>query len=157
MRILFVCTGNICRSPAACGVMRKLIERAGLQDRVGVDSAGVSGYHAGEAPDRRTQQSAKVRGYDLSALRARPVAAGDFEEFDLILAMDVDHETALLNACPPQLRGRIRRFLDFAPGIGRRGVPDPYYGGPQGFEDVLDMIEAGCTGILAHVQAQLDR
>jgi protein-tyrosine phosphatase len=157
VKLLFVCTGNICRSPAADGVMRKLVERAGLEGRVLVDSAGVSAYHAGEAPDSRTQQSARKRGYDLSDLQARAVVKRDFQEFDLILAMDVEHETALLAACPPDLRQRVRRFLDFAPEAGRQGVPDPYYGGPQGFEDVLDMIEAGCRGLLAHVQSHLER
>lgn len=153
--VLFVCTGNICRSPTADGVFRRMVADAGLQGRVGIDSAGVSGWHAGEAPDRRTQDTARKRGYDLSGLRARAVEPADFAKFDLLLAMDRGHEESLLLAAPEEAKSRIRLFMSFAPETGIGEVPDPYYGGPDGFTHVLEMIEAACRGLLLHVRTQL--
>lgn len=153
--ILFVCTGNICRSPTAHGVLLARLEQAGLAGRVQVDSAGTHGYHTGEPPDERSQAHAARRGYDLSGLRARPVMAEDFEQYDLILAMDGGHLELLTERCPPALRPRLQRFTAWCTQHQTRDVPDPYYGGPQGFEHVLDLVEDGCAGLLAHVRTQL--
>lgn len=119
-----------------------------------IDSAGTAGYHVGELPDRRTRQAAARRGYDLSALRARVVEPRDFESFDLILAMDRENLRALERRAPPQAHERLRLFLDFAPETGISEVPDPYYGGPNGFEDVLDLIEAASRGLIEHLRRQ---
>ncbi|MBE9608657.1 low molecular weight phosphotyrosine protein phosphatase [Chitinilyticum litopenaei] len=150
-----VCTGNICRSPTADGVMRHVVEQAGLAGRVEVDSAGTSSYHVGEEPDTRAQQHARKRGYDLSPLRARQVRRDDFTRFDLILAMDGSHMDVLRQRCPADEQHRLFMFMDFA--SQRRGaeVPDPYYGGAAGFEEVLDMVEDACAGLLAHVDTAL--
>jgi protein-tyrosine phosphatase len=153
--VLLVCTGNICRSPTADGVLRQLVREAGLEGRVRVDSAGTHGYHVGEAPDPRAQEHARRRGYDLSALRARQVEPGDFERFDLILAMDRGHLMLLRRLAPPDHRHKLRLFMEFAASWDLAEVPDPYYGGDAGFEQVLDMIEAGSRGVLAELQAAL--
>jgi len=145
MKVLFVCTGNICRSPTAEGVFREMARREGL--RVHVESAGTHDYHVGEPPDERAQHHAKRRGYDLSAQRARHVASDDFEAFDLIVAMDRGHLRLLQRICPPHHKSKLRPFLSDA------DVPDPYYGGPEGFEQVLDMIEEACRGLLAEISA----
>ena len=139
-KVLFVCTGNICRSPTAEGVLRHLAAARGIA--VLVESAGTHGYHVGSAPDRRAQHHAKGRGYDLSAQRARQVRPRDFEEFDLIVAMDRGHLDTLHEQCPPEQHGKLRMLV---PG---RDVPDPYYGGPAGFEQVLDLVEAACRDLL---------
>ena len=139
-KILFVCTGNICRSPTAEGVLRHLAKDAGVE--VHVESAGIGDWHIGQAPDQRAQHHAKTRGYDLSAQRARQVRKRDFEEFDLIVAMDHGHLEILRDHCPPQHRGKLRML------VNGHDVPDPYYGGPEGFEQVLDMVEAACLGLL---------
>ena len=144
MKVLFVCTGNICRSPTAEGVLRHLAHEAGID--IHVESRGTHDYHVGEAPDERAQHHAKGRGYDLSALRARRVSAQDFAQFDLILAMDRGHLKVLERMCPPEQRSKLRLFV---PG---RDVPDPYYGGPEGFEQVLDLVEAACRGLLSEVK-----
>ncbi len=145
--VLFVCTGNICRSPTAHGVFLKMVETAGLAQRVRVDSAGTHDYHVGEAPDARTQAHARRRGYDLSGLRARQVADADFTTFDRILAMDRGHLKILRHRAPPGFGG-LQLFLDYAtPSVGA-DVPDPYYGGADGFEHVLDMIELAAAGLL---------
>jgi len=144
-RILFVCTGNICRSPTAEGVMRKLA--ADMDLPVHVESAGTHDYHVGDPPDTRAQRHAKGRGYDLSEQRARQVRRRDFEEFDLILAMDRGHLEILLENCPPQHQAKVRMLID------GHDVPDPYYGGAEGFEQVLDMVEAACLGLLSEVKA----
>ncbi|MGA7984745.1 MAG: low molecular weight protein-tyrosine-phosphatase [Burkholderiales bacterium] len=149
--VLFVCTGNICRSPTADGVMRRLVREAGLADKIRVDSAGTHDYHVGEPPDERAQEHARRRGYDLSGLRARQVAADDFEFFELILAMDRGHLEILRRAVPSQHRHKLRLFMEFAVGQSEE-VPDPYYGGPGGFERVLDMVEAAARGLLAELQ-----
>ncbi len=147
--ILFVCTGNICRSPAAEGVLRDALRRAGLQEQVRIASAGTHGYHAGEPPDERAQRHAARRGYEIGALRARVVARSDFDEFDLILAMDRGHLRILQRLAPQAHRHKLRLFMEYAEGWSEQEVPDPYYGGPEGFEQMLDMIEAGARGLLA--------
>lgn len=152
MRILFVCLGNICRSPTAEVVFRALAAREAPDIVLEVDSAGTAGYHVGELPDRRTRQAAARRGYDLSALRARVVEPRDFEHFDLILAMDRENLRALERRAPAHTRGRLRLFLEFAPDAGISEVPDPYYGGPNGFEDVLDLIEAASRGLIEQLR-----
>ncbi len=138
--VLFVCSGNICRSPTAEGVFRRLCEQAGLALRI--ESAGLGDWHVGDPPDARSQRHAKKRGYDLSAQRARQVRPGDFEEFDLILAMDRGHLRALERMALPRRRAGIRLFAVDC------DVPDPYYGGPDGFEQVLDLVEAHCRRLL---------
>ncbi len=155
MKVLFVCTGNICRSPTAEGVFRALVAAAGLDGRIATDSAGTHSYHVGEPPDRRSVAAARERGMDLSDLRARKVRAEDFRDFDLILAMDRSHYDALRRACPRDLAERVRLFLDFAPHLGLKDVPDPYYGAGDGFERVLDMIEAASAGLLDHIRERL--
>jgi protein-tyrosine phosphatase len=152
VRILFVCLGNICRSPTAEVVLRTVASREAPDLALEVDSAGTAGYHVGEPPDRRTRQAAARRGYDLSALRARVVEPDDFEHYDLILAMDRENLRALERRAPAHARGRLRLFLEFAPETGVSEVPDPYYGGPNGFEDVLDLIEAASRGLVEHLR-----
>jgi protein-tyrosine phosphatase len=154
VKILFVCLGNICRSPTAEVVFRAVAAREAPDIVLEIDSAGTAGYHVGELPDRRTRQAAARRGYDLSALRARVVEPRDFEHFDLILAMDRENLQALERRAPPQSHDRLRLFLEFAPQTGISEVPDPYYGGPNGFEDVLDLIEAASRGLLEHLRRQ---
>lgn len=153
--VLVVCTGNICRSPTADGVLRRLVREAGLGHLVEVDSAGTHDYHVGEAPDERAQGHARRRGYELGELRARQVKASDFERFDLILAMDRGHLALLGRAAPSEHRHKLRLFMEFADGWSETEVPDPYYGGDAGFERVLDMIEAGARGVLAELRAAL--
>lgn len=153
--VLFVCTGNICRSPTADGVFRHLVREAGLETHVRVDSAGTHGYHVGEPPDERTRHHASRRGYDLSALRARQVAREDFERFDLVLAMDRGHLRILQRLAPPEHHHKLRLFMEYATVRRRDEVPDPYYGGSRGFEDVLDMVEDAARGLLAELRARL--
>jgi protein-tyrosine phosphatase len=152
MRILFVCLGNICRSPTAEGVLRVIAAREAPELTLEVDSAGTAGYHVGEAPDPRTRRAAARRGYDLNALRARVVEPTDFERFDLILAMDRENLSVLRRRAPHSAHERLRLLLEFAPEGSPQDVPDPYYGGPNGFEEVLDLVEAAVRGLLAHLQ-----
>ena len=152
MKILFVCLGNICRSPTAEGVFRAVAARDAPDLMIEVDSAGTAGYHIGEPPDPRTRQAASRRGYDLAPLRARIVEPGDFEEFDLILAMDRENLNVLHHRAPAHARDRVRLFLEFAPESPVTEVPDPYYGGPNGFEEVLDLVEQASQGLLAHLR-----
>ena len=149
MNILFVCTGNICRSPTGEAVLRRMAHAAGLGDAVTIDSCGTHAYHVGQPPDARAREAGEQRGYDFSSQRARQVSTADFDRFDLILAMDGGHFDRLQRAAPARHGNRIRRFLDFAPDIGRRDVPDPYYGGSEDYELALDLIEAGCRGVVA--------
>ncbi|MEZ5582340.1 MAG: low molecular weight protein-tyrosine-phosphatase [Candidatus Competibacteraceae bacterium] len=150
---MFVCMGNICRSPVAEGLFRHLLKNAGLTDVVYVDSAGTHSYHEGAAPDERSQATALRRGVDLSALRARRVASEDFERFDQLLAMDRANYQDLLNLCPrPELHGKIRLFMDYAPDRSEREVPDPYYGGLGGFERVMDLVEEAAEGLLLQLR-----
>jgi protein-tyrosine phosphatase len=147
-RVLFVCTGNICRSPTAEGIFRKLVADAGAAGRISADSAGTHGYHVGEPPDPRAQDAAARRGYDLSALRARRVLQEDFRRFDLVLAMDREHEAFLARMTQPSSGHRLRLMMSYARCFPQKEVPDPYYGGPQGFERVLDMLEDASLGLL---------
>ena len=146
-RVLFVCTGNICSSPTAEGVARGMARRLGLAESLQFDSAGTHSYHVGEPPDPRSQRAAKARGYDLSAQRARRVTEFDFAHFDLVLAMGGDHLAWLERACPPPHRHKLRLFLDFSKAGGSE-VPDPYYGGMEGFDEVLDLVEDAVDGLL---------
>jgi protein-tyrosine phosphatase len=152
MRILFVCLGNICRSPSAEAVLRTIAAREAPELHIEVDSAGTAGYHIGDPPDARSQAAALRRGYDMSPLRARIVEPVDFERFDLILAMDENNFQVLRQRAPEAHRERVRLFLDFAPESGMGEVPDPYYGGPAGFEQVLDLVEDAARGLIAHLR-----
>lgn len=140
-KILFVCTGNICRSPTAEGVARGLAQKLGLDEAFEFDSAGTHGYHVGEPPDPRSIAAARRRGYDLASLRARRVTEFDFIRFDRVLAMGPDHLETLQRACPPQHRNKLGLLLDFSERFDLTEVPDPYYGGAEGFEHVLDLVE----------------
>jgi protein-tyrosine phosphatase len=151
-RVLFVCMGNICRSPTAEGVFRKLLAERAPEFDVQVDSAGTHAYHLGEPPDPRAQRAAERRGIDLSTQRARRVSERDFEHFELVLAMDELNHATLLEICPVEYRGRVRLLLEFAPQAGRTEVPDPYYGGGNGFEYVLDLVEEAAVGLLEHLR-----
>ena len=148
MRVLFVCMGNICRSPLAEGVFRHHLETCARDVRVKIDSAGTHGYHVGAPPDERALVAATRRGIDVSALAARRVVPDDFERFDYILAMDTDNLQFLLDMADPQYHDRIQLFLDYSPVNKGAEVPDPYYGGPNGFERVLDLIEGATEGLL---------
>ncbi len=147
-RVLFVCMGNICRSPTAEGVFRQLAREAGLEEAVRIDSAGTHDYHVGKAPDARAQAAALRRGFDLSLLRARQVKERDFLEFDHILAMDRENLANLQRICPPGHRHKIRLFLSYSSRFAEREVPDPYYGGRQDFDHVLDLVEDASRGLL---------
>jgi protein-tyrosine phosphatase len=153
--ILFVCMGNICRSPTAHGVFRHKVQARGLSHVVKVDSAGTHNYHPGSPPDGRSQRHAVKRGYDLSDLRARQIEDADFESFDLILAMDWDNLALIQADCPPRHQAKLRRLTEFCEQHDSDLVPDPYYGGSEGFEDVLDLVEDACDGLLRHVLAQI--
>jgi protein-tyrosine phosphatase len=147
--VLFVCMGNICRSPTAEGVFRHRAEAAGMAQQLVIDSAGTHGYHVGEPPDARSMEFAAKRGYDLSAQRSRKVAAQDFERFDRILAMDHDNLRLLEAACPAQHRHKLGLFMAHASNSASDVVPDPYYGGGRGFDLVLDYIEDASDGLIA--------
>lgn len=151
VRVLFVCMGNICRSPTAHGVFRKKVEEAGLAHLVEVDSAGTHAYHVGNPPDKRAQGTARGRGIRLDDLRARQVHRDDFEYFDYILAMDRDNLEILVDLCPAEHRAKVRLFMDLAPDWGISEVPDPYYGGASGFERVFDMVEAASVGLVEEI------
>jgi len=154
-KVLFVCTGNICRSPTAEGVFLHMVRRAGMEKIVQVDSAGTHGYHIGDRPDPRSQAAAARRAYDLSKLRARRLLADDYERFDYLLAMDRGHLSIMLRNSPPAHREKIRLFMDFAPQQTHREVPDPYYGDNDGFELVLDLVEAASRGLLQAIRSTL--
>ena len=153
-RILFVCMGNICRSPTAEGVFRKLVQERAPHLQVEIDSAGTHAYHVGEPPDRRAIAAAARRGIDLSGLRARMVDEADFEGFDLLVAMDQLNREVLLDRSPDEYRDRVRLMLEFAPTTDVEDVPDPYYGGPVGFEHVLDLVEEASKGLLDELLAR---
>ncbi len=150
--ILFVCMGNICRSPTAHGVFRELVRREGLEHAIFVDSAGTHAYHIGKAPDKRSQETAERRGIDLSDLRARRAESADFEHFDYILAMDQDNYHGLMAICPRGMEDKLALFMDYAPHLKTREVPDPYYGAAGGFEQVFDLVEAAAEGLLADIR-----
>jgi protein-tyrosine phosphatase len=147
-RILFVCLGNICRSPMAEGVFRRLVAERGLSDSFEIDSAGIGEWHVGQAPDKRAQEAALRRGIDISAQSARQLRADDFSRFDLILAMDASNHGDLRQLSPKHVHGKIRYFLDFAPQTGTRDVPDPFFGEAEGFDHALDLIETAAKGLL---------
>ena len=157
VRVLFVCTGNICRSPTAEGVFRQHVAQAGLEGRIEIASAGTHDYHVGEPPDARSVAHAARRGYDLTALRARQVSRADFHEFDRILAMDRGHLRQLQAIAPAGSPSRLAMFLDHSGNWRGQDVPDPYYGGARGFEEVLDMVEEAAAGLLEEIVAGLDR
>ena len=152
--VLFVCMGNICRSPTAQGVFERLVTEADLSDQVHADSAGTYAYHVGEVPDKRATEAAQRRGVDLTTQRARRVSPEDFEGFDYVLAMDSSNYDDMLAICQPEHASKLRLFLEFAPGLGIEEVPDPYYGGVTGFERVLDLIEEAADGLLADIRPQ---
>jgi protein-tyrosine phosphatase len=151
VKVLFVCMGNICRSPTAEGVFRKLVEEVDLQDRIEIDSAGTHAYHIGEPPDHRARQAAARRGIDLSRIRGRQATAEDISRFDYVLAMDDQNRQHLLGMSMENNAGNVRLFLEYAEDPVTQDVPDPYYGGPGGFERVLDMIEDACRGLLKDI------
>jgi protein-tyrosine phosphatase len=146
--------GNICRSPTAHGVFRSLVMAEKLADNIEIDSAGTHAYHVGNEPDRRAQETARRRGIDLSDLVARRVHATDFERFDYVVAMDQDNFLSLSEICPSAHRDKIHMFMDFAPAMRTREVPDPYYGGDAGFERVFDLVEAAAAGLLAEIRSR---
>ena len=151
VRILFVCMGNICRSPTAEGVFRRVLDEVEFDDNIHIDSAGTHAYHVGRPPDSRTLQAASRRGVDLSQLRARKVEREDFANFDYVLAMDNENLSDLQCMCPPEHAHKLRLFMEFAPDYGSSEVPDPYYGAARGFEQVLDMVESASQGLIKHL------
>ena len=153
--ILFVCMGNICRSPMAEGVFRQRASEIGLLDRLDIDSAGTHAYHVGEPPDDRAQVAAARRGIDISALRGRRASSVDIQRFDYVLAMDSDNLAVLREICPAGHEHKVRLFMEFAPERTEREVPDPYFGTHSGFDRVLDMIEEATAGLLADVSRRL--
>lgn len=156
VRVLFVCLGNICRSPMAEGVFRKLVTDAGLADVIEIDSAGTHAYHVDEPPDPRAQAAVRRRGVDISGLHGRKAIAADFTRFDYVLAMDHENYEHLAALAPPQHAHKLRLFLEYATRCTERAVPDPYFGSANGFDRVLDMIEDAAAGLLAEVRQRLD-
>ncbi|MEX2644418.1 MAG: low molecular weight protein-tyrosine-phosphatase [Acetobacterales bacterium] len=152
--VLFICSGNICRSPMAAGLLRALASEAGVAELLRIDSAGTHGFHRGEMPDPRAQRVMAARGIDIARQRARMVAAHDFDRFDHILAMTREQIAQLHAIYPPHRRSRIALLLDHAPQQLSRDVPDPYYGPPEGFDRALALIDAGCRGLLARLMAE---
>lgn len=152
IKVLFVCMGNICRSPTAHGVFESQVNKQGLVADIEVDSAGTHAYHVGEPPDQRASQTATKRGYDLSYIRARRVEMSDFEYFDYILAMDEDNYSILMSMAPNPNKNKVKLFLEYAPGRNETEVPDPYYGGARGFEHVLNLVEDASQGLLEAIR-----
>ncbi len=151
--VLFVCLGNICRSPTAHGIFAAQVDAAGLADSIAVDSCGTGAWHVGEPPDARATATARQRGYDLAPLRARQFEVADFQRFDVILAMDRSNLSHLEALRPEDYTGTLSLFLDYHPAASTREVPDPYYGGDGGFEEVLDLVEAASAGLLEALRA----
>lgn len=152
VKVLFVCLGNICRSPTAEGVFRKLVQDEKLEHHFIIDSAGTHAYHIGEPPDERAQEACARRGIDISGLSGRKAIAADIERFDYVLAMDRENFENLIDICPPGHETRIRLFMEFAADRPEEEVPDPYFGGPSGFDRVLDMIEDAARGLLEDIR-----
>jgi len=155
VRVLFVCTGNICRSPMAEGAFRAMVEACGLAGRIEADSAGTIDYHVGEAPDPRAGDTALTRGFDISGQRARRIGAEDYDLFDILVALDESHLAALARRRPRQATAEIRLLLKSAPQTACKDVPDPYYGELSDFQSALDLIEAGCAGLLDEIRRGL--
>lgn len=154
VKVLFVCMGNICRSPTAHAVFRKLVRDQGLEQHIAIDSAGTHAYHVGNPPDSRSMQVARNRGIEMNDLRARKVDFGDFIEYDYVLAMDAANYSILRDLALPEHFEKIRLFLEFAENFSQTEVPDPYYGGAQGFELVFDMVTDASEGLLRHIRKQ---
>ncbi|MBI1317344.1 MAG: low molecular weight phosphotyrosine protein phosphatase [Candidatus Hydrogenedens sp.] len=154
IRVLFICLGNICRSPTAEGVFTKLVEDSGLSERIHVDSAGTGDWHVGDPPDRRARAEAARRGIDISGLRGRQVARSDFDTFHYVLAMDQSNYRDLSRLCPTAHRGKLHLCLDFASDADEREVPDPYYGGDDGFAHVYDLVEDAARGLLQRIRQE---
>jgi protein-tyrosine phosphatase len=154
VKVLFVCMGNICRSPTAHGVFRHLVIEAGYADRIEIDSAGTHSYHIGEPPDARARATALDRGIDISDLRARRAEPQDFLTFDYVLAMDQENYQSLARICPRGMENKLMFLMDFAPELRRREVPDPYYGGQRGFDQVFDLLEAAARGLLDDIRGR---
>ena len=152
VKVLFICMGNICRSPTAEAVFRHYVENAGMSGQILIDSAGTHDYHIGDVPDKRTQRAAQQRGYDMEGLRGRQVEAGDFQRFDYVLAMDRANLAILQRLAPPDSGAKVKLFLEYARHHAESEVPDPYYGGADGFERVLDMVEDAAEGLLQHIR-----
>ena len=156
IKVLFVCMGNICRSPTAHGVFESLVNSEGMARHIEIDSAGTHAYHVGESPDSRASQSADRRGYDLSYIRARRVEVSDFDYFDYIIAMDMDNYNILTSMAPRRHKDKVELFLDYAPHRQENEVPDPYYGGAHGFEHVLDLVEDASQGLLQAIRSRTE-
>ncbi|WP_178861712.1 low molecular weight protein-tyrosine-phosphatase [Thiomicrorhabdus cannonii] len=154
VKVLFVCMGNICRSPTAHAVFRKLVRDQGLERHIEIDSAGTHAYHVGNPPDSRSMSVARGRGIEMNDLRARKVDFGDFIEYDYVLAMDQANYSNLRDLALPEHFDKIRLFLEFADNFSQTEVPDPYYGGPQGFDLVFDMVTDASEGLLRHIRKQ---
>jgi len=152
VKVLFVCMGNICRSPTAEGVFRHLVEQVNASDDILIDSAGTHAYHVGEAPDGRSQETARSRNIDMSKQRARRINATDFEEFDYVLAMDESNHQDLVRICPEHLQHKVELFMSYANEFSETEVPDPYYGGPSGFDHVFDLVEDASKGLIQKLQ-----
>ncbi len=148
IKVLFICMGNICRSPTAEGVFTRLIKSEKIDKQFIIDSAGTHAYHVGDAPDLRAQKAAKDRGIDLAKIRARKVIVGDYEDYDYLLVMDTDNYDLVMEFCPAEYKHKVKYFLEYAPHLDTIEVPDPYYGGKYGFERVLDMVEEASIGFL---------
>jgi protein-tyrosine phosphatase len=157
VRVLFVCMGNICRSPTAHGVFRQLVAQAGLAEQVHVASAGTHDYHQGEPPDSRSVKHARSRGYDLSDLRARLLTSEELERADLVLVMDEVNQSTVEDLCSAEQQPKIKRLTEFCRTHSAESVPDPYGGGPKGFEKVLDLVEDACAGLLGSVRLLVHR
>lgn len=151
MKILFVCLGNICRSPTAHGILQKMVTEAGLSKRIEIDSAGTSAYHAGSLPDERMIKTARQYAYDLTFIRSRKVLQSDFAEFDLILAMDEHNFEDLQSICPDEYLYKLKLFLEYHPNTDKVSVPDPYYGGEAGFDEVVKLVEASCQNLMTEL------
>jgi protein-tyrosine phosphatase len=153
--VLFVCLGNICRSPTAHGVMQHLLQKEGLENKIVIDSCATGAWHIGQGPDERTQKAALAKGYDLSHLRARRLSLDDFSRFDVILAMDTRNLADVIKKAPENFAGKIQLFMDYSPEKHMLDVPDPYYGGSDGFDRVLSLVEGTCVNLLQQLKAEL--